>query len=326
MLPGTVHLGVWRALAMSAIAGFLFGTGFFLLGTITSRIRVRSFALNLLVQTLLTTLTVLVTGVLTVWTAMAVLSGISPFNRGLIEVGLEYMRPGISVPIVLAGTAIAGMINGFFAIDRKMGPGILWSWITGKYYNPKEEERIFMFLDMKDSTAIAEQLGNLKFSALVRDFFRDLTYPVLETSGEVSHYIGDEAVLTWKVEPGLRAANCAQLFFKFEDAIKARSSHYIAEYGLVPEFKAGLHIGKVVATEVGEVKSEIVFHGDVLNTAARIQGLCNEEGVGLLLSADLASRLELPADLTTRSLGMRSLKGKAHELEVFTLDGTAARA
>jgi adenylate cyclase len=35
--------------------------------------------------------------------------------------------------------------------------------------------------------------------------------------------------------------------------------------------KAGAHVGRVVATEVGTIKSEIVFHGDVVNTTARVQ-------------------------------------------------------
>ena len=110
------------------------------------------------------------------------------------------------------------------------------------------------------------------------------------------------------------------MYFKMRRAIQDRAEYYTAQYGFVPEFKAGLHIGPVVATEVGEIKSEIVFHGDVMNTAARIQALCNSEGVGLLLSGDLADRLVLPSGMTLKRLGPRALKGKENEVEIVAVE------
>ncbi len=218
-----------------------------------------------------------------------------------------------------AGLLLVLPIRFMFQLTRKLGPGTLTKWMRGYYHEPREEERIFMFLDMKDSTALAERLGNLKFSALVRDFFQDLTLPVMQTRAEVSHYIGDEAVLTWTLEAGIERANCVRLFFEFEKAIARRAPYYQAAYGLTPGFKAGAHLGRVVSTEVGEVKSEIVYHGDVLNTAARIQGLCNETGEGLLLSKALAERLTLPASLQEADLGQRELKGKAEAVGLVAI-------
>ncbi|HWD37376.1 MAG TPA: adenylate/guanylate cyclase domain-containing protein [Fimbriimonas sp.] len=319
----TYRLGVVSAILLMLVIGFLFGTSFFFLNMIRDRIRIRWFALNFVIQTALTVLTILVTSGFAIWAGMSILGHVNPFYPGMLQAGQRVVRemPISPTAAIVVATLASGLINGFFAIDRKMGPGVILNWMTGKYYNPREEERIFMFLDMKDSTTIAEKLGNLKFSSLIRDFFSDMTFPILECRGQVSHYIGDEAVLTWKPKAGLEDAKCAQLFFKMQAALEERRAHYVATYGFVPEFKAGLHIGQVVATEVGEVKSEIVFHGDVLNTAARIQGLCNEEGYPLLASAELANQLKMPKKprLETRSLGTRHLKGKANELEVFAI-------
>jgi adenylate cyclase len=111
-----------------------------------------------------------------------------------------------------------------------------------------------------------------------------------------------------------------------QKAIHARGGHYEKQYGLIPEFKAGAHIGLVVATEVGDVKSEVVFHGDVLNTAARIQGLCNESRSPFLISSALAERLYSTPGVTLQSLGMRSLKGKESELEIFAVQFDRATA
>jgi adenylate cyclase len=218
-----------------------------------------------------------------------------------------------------AGLLLVVPVRFFFALNQKLGPGVLRKWMLGHYHEPREEHRIFMFLDMKDSTTLAEQLGNLKFSALVRDFFQDLTLPVLQTRAEVSHYIGDEAVLTWTVEKGAEGGNCVRLFFEFEKAISRRAAYYRSAYGLVPEFKAGAHVGLVVATEVGQVKSEIVFHGDVLNTAARIQGLCNETGEGLLVSQQLFQAMEMPSNLAGIPLGSFELKGKEQAVAIVAI-------
>jgi adenylate cyclase len=209
----------------------------------------------------------------------------------------------------------------FRGVSRKFGPGAFWNWIRGYYYTPKEEERIFMFLDMRSSTMLAEKLGDMKFSKLVRDFFEDLTGPIVETRAEVSHYVGDEAVLTWWPRKGLPEARCIQCFFRMQLVIAKRSDYYMKEYGVVPEFKAGAHIGRVVATEVGSIKSEIVFHGDVLNTTARVQNACSEFDADFLLTEALASRLPKAAWLELQPIGAVALKGKSEKVQLL-----AARA
>ena len=321
-LPVFAGIPIPSRVILVAGSALVFGTCFFTLGAIAGRIRLKRFVLNVLVHTLLMTLTVCFASLVMTWFIIRFEFGKSPFDREVWPRLVEQMP--FTAILLLAGTVLAGIINGVNQISRKLGPGVLWNWITGKYYTPREEERIFMFLDMRDSTSIAERIGNIGFSALVRDFFSDLTEPVLETKGEVSHYVGDEAVITWKPVNGLKNANCIAMFFRFQEAVNARSDYYRSRYGLVPEFKAGLHIGPVVATEVGQVKSEIVFHGDVLNTAARIQSLCNEKCCPLLVSGELACRLALPEQYQNQRLGPHHLKGKEHLTEIYSICAAAS--
>ncbi len=91
------------------------------------------------------------------------------------------------------------------------------------------------------------------------------------------------------------------------------------KYSLVPEFKAGLHGGKLMVAEVGVVKKELAFHGDVINTSARIQGECNKHNVAILLSEELKENLEVTPSYSTKSIGNLLLKGKKKELNVFTI-------
>ena len=299
----------------------MFGTSFGLIITLNSilvqpHIRFRSFLLTILGQAVMWGLTIFFSFGASIW-QLAIYKGGRPFGRDTWEAVGRILFSPILLLSALGAIFIVVIISSCHQISRKLGPGVLWNWVRGYYHVPREEERIFMFLDMKDSTTLAEKLGNIKFSALVRDFFSDMTTPVVETQGEVSHYIGDEAVLTWRMEKGLKNAACLRCFFLMRKAISRRESYYLDKYGLVPEFKAGVHCGTVVSTEVGDIKSEIVFHGDVLNTAARIQGMCNGVDSDLLISGELAALLTVPKDLKLGSVGKHMLKGKEHEVEIL---------
>jgi adenylate cyclase len=210
-----------------------------------------------------------------------------------------------------AGFALYLVIVFVRQLDRLLGPGVLGRYLSGRYHRPRTESRIFMFMDLRGSTSLAERLGPQDYYALVNECFRDLATPVLDSSGEIYEYVGDEVVLTWTEEQGVREANCVRVFFDFADRIASKRQAYLDRFGVVPEFKAGLHCGEVVTAEIGDLKRSLVFNGDVLNTGARIEGQCNPLGKRLLASRDLVERLRLPAEWTTEDMGEVELRGKA---------------
>lgn len=215
---------------------------------------------------------------------------------------------------------ITSLIFNFIKIaNEKFGKGIFLKMLLGTYKNPKEEKRIFMFLDLKSSTTIAETLGHFKYSQLIQDCFYDLNDIVPKYTAEIYQYVGDEAVLSWPYKKGLANNNCVALFFAFQSLLKSRNSYYTDKYGLVPEFKAGLHGGKLMVAEVGVVKKELAFHGDVINTSARIQAECNKHNVAVLISEELKEDLQDDQKYSTKSIGNLLLKGKKEELNVFTI-------
>ena len=226
---------------------------------------------------------------------------------------------------VLYSFAVVPLYSFLSGISQKLGPGVLMNWILGRYHDPKVEQRIFMFLDLKDSTGLAVELGNVRFSRLVRDFFRDMTEPLLRHQATVSHYIGDEVVISWPMRKGLVDGNCVRCFFAIQDEITRRSERYQRSYGRVPSFKAGAHCGEVVATDVGYIKSEIVYHGDVLNVAARLEALCNEENADFLISGELASMLPAATGVDMTSLGMKQVRGRPEPLEVLRCEGGSSQ-
>jgi len=212
------------------------------------------------------------------------------------------------------------VIHFIIHVNKKYGPGILLPLLLGKYRIPIEEERIFMFMDLKSSTTLAEKLGHLKYSAFIRDCFADINHVVSFFNAEIYQYVGDEIVLSWKMKEGIKNASCIRFFFACQECFNKRTDYYQHNYGLLPQFKAGLHGGIVTAVEIGDIRRDIAYHGDVLNIAARIQSLCNEHGKTLLISAELLWKLKLDPYFWIQSLGTVSLRGKKVEVEITSVE------
>lgn len=176
-------------------------------------------------------------------------------------------------------------------MGRKMGQQVLVNFITGKYSRPYYEERIFMFLDLDASSSLAETLGDFRYHQFLNEFYYDIADEIVDTHGEIYHYVGDEVVVTWELKRGLASGNCLRAYFKILEKIEKLKQKYITRFGSYPKFKAALHCGQVVIAQIGDIKSEIVFHGDVVNTTSRIERLCSETGEKLLVSKSLLEQL-----------------------------------
>lgn len=206
-------------------------------------------------------------------------------------------------------------------ISNKYGPGLFLKYIFGHFHEPHQEERIFLFADMNHSTTIAEQIGHIEFHDLLRDFFRDFTDAILYTRGQVYQYVGDQVVLTWTMRDGLRNFNCVRCYFSMKESLQKRSDYYQEKYGIVPKFKAGLHSGYVTTGEVGVIKREIVYSGDVLNTTARMQDLCSKYKESVLISKHLLEKLNLPPDsFEVKKIGDIDLRGKKQKVRLYTFE------
>jgi adenylate cyclase len=220
-------------------------------------------------------------------------------------------------------TLVSFLINFVRQLNRMLGPGTLVSLLLGRYHRPVAEERIFMFLDLNDSTAIAAALGPFRFNDFKNDFFHDIAEPILETRGQIYQYVGDEAVVTWTVERGLHQGNCLRCVFLVTARIHEQRDRYLARYGVVPEFKAGIHGGAVVTAEIGDIKKDIVHSGDTVNTAARVEAQCRPLERRVLVSEALLSRCRVPDELEVEDMGERELRGKVEALRLFSVRARA---
>src|SRR6266536_2489014 len=176
--------------------------------------------------------------------------------------------------------------------------------------------RLGFWVDLALSSAIALEL--------LRRFVDDLTEPVLEAEGEIYQYAGDEVVITWPIEAGLRDAHCVRCFFGIRATVARNANRYARDFGTVPRFRGGLHGGTVTGGELGDLRQQIVFVGDILNTAARLEEYAKRSSLDLVVSGALLERLAMPAGIIATRCGELVLRGKEARVAAYSLTGTPA--
>ena len=244
-------------------------------------------------------------------------------NAGVfsLESRLRTFFSGEFFVLILYLTVASMVINSFRLVIQRVGEKNFWNAVLGRYHIPHEEARVFMFLDLYGSTALAERIGHERFHNLLQDVFNDIADLISIYCGEVYQYVGDSVVVTWSIQDGTRQMNCICCFFEILKRIEKHARVYEKRYRHVPQFKAGLHAGKVTAGEVGQERREIVFHGDTVNTASRIQGECVKLGEKILLSEELLFLFPVKSlkNYTTRFKGVILLKGRMAETSLYSI-------
>ena len=203
-------------------------------------------------------------------------------------------------------------------IDQKYSPGVFWEILTGKYLKPRNEKRIIMFLDLKDSAPIAEQLGHEKYFFFIRDFIYYVSKAILENNGMIYQYVGDEVVVTWPYKKAniLKSMNAVT---ESRKALQKRSDYFRRKYdGIVPEFRAGLHAGDVTIGEIGVIKKDIAISGEAMNITARIRSACNELNQKFVVSKEYFDTGILKS-WQGKNLGEVYLKGLDESMHLYAL-------
>lgn len=220
---------------------------------------------------------------------------------------------------IVASYLFAFVITTVLAISDLLGPGVLWRMLTGRYHRPRSEERVFLIMDVRGSTAMAERMGDHRFLSFLDAIFLDIGEPLVERRGEIYKYVGDGIIATWPLESGIRDARCVRACFDAAQRLAAYGDAYRRLYGEVPSFRAALHAGPVVTGELGHVKREIAYLGDTLNTTARIEQVGKARDLFCVISAPLLRQITLPPGIIAEPLGETVLAGKRSALALFSL-------
>jgi class 3 adenylate cyclase len=221
---------------------------------------------------------------------------------------------------VAIGFAISLVVGVMTETARLIGGPMLKTIALGTYHRPVREQLIVMFLDIADSTRLAEELGELRAHDLITRFFFDIDDPISDHGGSVHAYVGDAVIVLWPVssEPS-RNARCLACFLAIERKLARLTIDYDREFDVVPRFRAGLHAGPVIVSECGGVKRQLAYFGDTMNVAARLCDYCKGIDQRLVVSGDLINRVTTPADLCVGDRQRVALRGRQEPIEAYAI-------
>lgn len=291
--------------------------GYFLVVVLRNYLRKSSLWVNLLVKTLmLMAATVIMTFFIYItyeWliAGKTLPASLDKFAYNLLhrDLLLEKMPEWV---ILFVMTLLAMEVN------EKYSPGVFLDIMAGKYLQPKEERRIIMFLDLKDSTPIAEKLGHKEYFKFIRDFIFYISSGFIENDGRIYQYVGDEIVVWWP-ESKDNAKKAISALLSARKELHQQFDRFKRKYGTLPEYKVGLHTGMVTVGQVGIIKKDLVMSGDAMNTAARIRSACTQLNQKFIASKDVIGLLDNIKEWQAESLGAADLKGKNQDIELFVL-------
>jgi adenylate cyclase len=200
---------------------------------------------------------------------------------------------------------------------EKYSPGIFFAILFGRYLRPRNEMLIIMFIDLKNSTPIAEKMDNKEYFYFIREFIFHISTALLEYGGRIYQYVGDEIVVSWPMKEA-NFKNCIRALIQARKNIETNGDRFRRRFGFLPEFKVGIHCGEVTIGEIGVIKKDLAMSGDAVNTTARIRNACTELNQKYIVSKDFLENSHLK-DFQTESLGEIELKGKVRSIELFSL-------
>ena len=238
-LPLQYMPSFWTAVIIGSIYGTLLG----LLDWRTDQVIKRDYPLGLVIVVSSILYLLILIGMLwflryVVWDRILMVFFYQPSDFNLNDTNWHYIFLTVGIYSVVLAPGIS-FIN---QMNKKFGHGVLIPLLMGKYRQPQEEKRLFMFLDLRSSTTHAENLGHMKYSALIRDSFMDIGQVLVKYKGEIYQYVGDEMVINWLMAPQFDVASSIEFFFSVQKRLHSRRDHYLTQYGLVPKFKTGMHM------------------------------------------------------------------------------------
>ena len=307
---------LWPLILRAGISGLLIGTLIRIFDlSFVNHFRKRTFLYLVLVKSVSYTLILASTLMLVngIWQMVA-------NDMGLLEGIADYLYSEMFVINLWTIFLLILFFSSVVQINSLHRKGELLNFISGRYHQPKEVERIFAFIDLVGSTTIAEHLGHRKFGQFLKDYYSDITEPIRNTKGEIYQYVGDEIILCWEPHRGFENNNVIDCVVGMQQTIASLSEYYHQKYGYQPRFRAGIHLGKVLVTWVGELKKEILFIGDVMNTTSRIQEDCKRLGHDLLISGEVAAGINQKNGLNLEFLEETVPRGKEKPIKLYSVE------
>ena len=307
-----------NAFLIRALLVFLFSflMSYLFTFTLKSLVRNGSLWINFLVKTL-----ILLLAAFAMNFVVHFIENIVVVKMTIGQASLDFFRETLQIKWLLQTTLywiiLFVVTQLYLEINDKYSPGVFIDILLGKYINPRVETRIVMFIDLKDSTPIAEKLGHHQYFLFIREFIFHVSMALIEHEGIIYQYVGDEIVVSW-LNSKANIKNSLAAVIESRKNIQKNSERFRRKFDIIPDFRVGIHVGEVTVGEIGVIKKDLAMSGDTMNTTARIRSACNELNQKFIVSQEFVQASSLK-EWQTESLGVVELKGKSTGIELYSL-------
>ncbi len=197
-----------------------------------------------------------------------------------------------------------------------IGIETLFHLMIGTYHRPVVEQKVLVFIDINNSTGLAETLGALQIKSFVGKFLFDISRPITDFGGEIYLYKGDGLIAIWDWDEAVRNNKILRAIDAVFAAVEREREGYLSQFEMAPTFRIGVHGGDVVVSEQGDTKRSIGIYGSTINIASRMEEAAKVHGVACAISGDVAGAL---SDSSTRlhQIGFERIKGIEAEIPIF---------
>ena len=88
---------------------------------------------------------------------------------------------------------------------------------------------------------------------------------MIEHNGRIYQYVGDEIVVSWLFETK-NTRKCMAAIIEARKNLQKNGEEFRRSFGIIPEFRVGIHMGDVTVGEIGVIKKDLAMSGDTMNT------------------------------------------------------------
>jgi adenylate cyclase len=229
------------------------------------------------------------------------------------DLPMAYRKLPIAIPLVLIFSVIGIVV---MRAVHFIGIETLFHLMLGTYHRPVIQEKVLLFLDINNSTDLAERLGPVRTQSLLGKFLFDVSRPITDSGGDIYLYKGDGLIALWAWGEAIRADKILNAVDAIFVAVKDEQANYRQQFGVVPDFRVGVHGGDVVVSEQGDIKRAIGIYGSTINISARMEEAAKAHGVACVISGDVAKALSRRND-GLLPIGYEKIRGISEEIPIF---------
>ena len=229
------------------------------------------------------------------------------------QLPVPYARLPFVLPMVIAFSVVGIVV---MRTVHFIGIETLFHLTVGTYHRPVLQEKVLVFLDINNSTGLAERLGAIQTKSLVGKFLFDISKPITDHGGEIYLYKGDGLIALWDWREAIRENKILRAIDAVFETIRRERPEYLEQFGVVPSFRLGVHGGEVVVSEQGDTKRAIGVYGSTINIAARMEEAAKAHNVACAISGDVVEAL-FNDDKRLLPIGHEKIRGIAAEIPIF---------